>query len=163
MNQERQKEFVEDAVIRMRDLRDQQDCFSQEEFKRMLSAMFRWVAGVIPRKTREERKKNLIEAVSRCAVILVGWGYLIAQGADLYWLIMVFIPVGVPLVLMAFGALLDSLTIRSVRRISSSTRFAAVDALTVEGLITEKQDKVIRLLIDEAEKPERFEWREKSA
>jgi hypothetical protein len=30
-------------------------------------------------------------------------------------------------------------------------------------LITEKQDKALRSLIDEAEKPERFESREKSA
>ncbi len=78
MRKDRQEQFIEDAVIRMRDLRDQEDCFSKEEFKGMLSVSFHGIAGVIPRKTSKERKKELISA---CAVILGSWGCFIAKGA----------------------------------------------------------------------------------
>lgn len=150
MNKDRQREFIEDAVIRMRDLRDQEDCFSKEEFKGLMSERFSHIAGVIPRKTRKERKKELFTAAFGCVVILVGWAYFIAQGADWMFPLWISICVGVQPVLVAFGACIDGLTIRSVRRIQCSTRLEAVDELLREKLITEKQDKVLRLLIDEA-------------
>ena len=155
MHTDRNKAFVEDAVIRMRDLRDQEDCFSREEFRDRLRTRFFQIAGVRPR-----RPTSLREVIIALAVVPA---YTLFAGFVTYWrtgepdlvsaLVAVFMIWLCGLLMMASGG---SVRTWSIRRISKSVRLASVDALVQENLITEKQDRALRRLIEETEIPQRF-------
>ena len=146
---------MEDVVIRMR---DQEDCFSKEEFKELLRARFYEIAGVVVVAPGDVTHRILIVIWIPVWFIFSG-GLVFRQtgDADILKGVGTMLAVWLCCVALLFSG--KGIERRAMRRISGTTRRRAVEALVGENLITEKQDKALRLLIAEAEKRDRFVWK----